>query len=112
MTATDAQRIAYTLRRLRRWESNYRANAELRRASGQHAERIRLTTQADTIADIVKMLDGTEDAHVLSLGPICRDCGAMLNTEAGRLVDIASGDDGGTYDHCPASPDKLHHAAV
>jgi hypothetical protein len=43
----------------------------------------------------------------------CAHCGALLNREPGvGLVDTLSGDDGGTYDHCPDSPNGKHAACV
>lgn len=35
-------------------------------------------------------------------------CDAELELEGGLWVDAVSGDDGGTYDHCPVSPSKEH----
>lgn len=61
---TDAQRIAYTLKRLKLWESNYRANAETERKRGMHQKALRLTIEGNTMADIIKMLDGTEDENI------------------------------------------------
>ena len=61
---TDAQRVAYTIKRLKLWESNYRANAETERKRGMHQKALRLTIEANTMADIIKMLDGTEDDNI------------------------------------------------
>lgn len=61
---TDAQRIAYTIKRLTLWESNYRANAETERKRGMHQKALRLTIEGNTMADIIKMLDGTEDDYI------------------------------------------------
>lgn len=42
--------------------------------------------------------------------PDCTHCGATLSFEPNvGLVDAVSGDDGGTYDHCPHNP--AGHAA-
>lgn len=47
---------------------------------------------------------------------ICKHCGAELDNMDGMLVDAVSGDDGGTYDYCPANPEgnedeRLHELA-
>lgn len=47
---------------------------------------------------------------------ICRYCGATLDNMNGRLVDVVSGDVGGTYDYCPENPagtadERLHEVA-
>lgn len=38
----------------------------------------------------------------------CLHCDATLNREGRLWIDALSGDDGGTYDHCPVNPTKLH----
>jgi len=40
----------------------------------------------------------------------CYYCQARLTQEVwgGALVDATSGDDGGTYDYCPRSADRVH----
>jgi hypothetical protein len=53
---------------------------------------------------------GQPHTHTASDSRTCRHCDEPL--EIGpyqRLVTIRSGDDGGTYDYCPTSPDGLHH---
>lgn len=35
--------------------------------------------------------------------PNCRYCGQKIEQESGQWVEILSGDEGGTYDYCPAN---------
>lgn len=42
--------------------------------------------------------------------PTCRWCRAEVTREGGLVVDVLSGDEGGTYDYCPFSPNARHAA--
>lgn len=48
---------------------------------------------------------------------ICKHCGAELESYDDLLVDVVSGDDGGTYDYCPDNPrgdedERLHEVGA
>lgn len=53
---TDSVRVAYTLRKLRRWLDNYETNgARYVRECAAHAQDVR---------DVIAMLDGSEDDYI------------------------------------------------
>jgi hypothetical protein len=38
----------------------------------------------------------------------CRHCSASIELEGDLWVDSLSGDEGGTYDHCPDNSTEVH----
>jgi hypothetical protein len=65
---TDAQRIAYTIARLKRWAENFDANADRAQARGDMGHALDLRKRANDARDVIEMLDGTEDDHIRAVG--------------------------------------------
>lgn len=66
---------------------------------------------AARIAAVVKGAEASDEVeliakdHARANRPTCRDCGAPLESSRDGWVDARSGDEGGTFDICPARYD-------
>ena len=65
----DAERIAYATRRIRGWIENLAVNTARADDLGRVEEARQMRIRSGDFADIVKMLDGTDDAYIASLRP-------------------------------------------
>lgn len=66
-TLTNDERVTYALETVSRWRDNYRINGARLAADG-HTDRARVCEEhAQNLADIVAMLDGTDDAYIASV---------------------------------------------
>jgi len=63
----DRDRVAYTLRRLNIWAGNFATNAKTYQAQGRHDAASQALTRERDCRDLIKMLDGSEDASILRL---------------------------------------------
>lgn len=66
-SATDAQRIAYALRKLTQWAENYERNGARHVREHNTAAAARCAAQAVDMRDVIDMLNGSEDAYILRL---------------------------------------------
>jgi hypothetical protein len=62
---------------------------------------------AGATGEVARIAEAVDEAEAIVNGDrrVCRDCGAPLESNGDRWVDARSGDDGGTFDVCPANYD-------